>query len=89
MQGSTTKSYFSSTDLNFPLAWKTPIGYGKKIINQDNYNGNNYKIIIRKKKTRMNNPKLKILKIEKKMENFLEFMVFLGITRVKKHINKI
>jgi hypothetical protein len=37
----------------------------------------------------MNNPKLKILKIEKKMENFLKFMVFLGMTRVKKHINKI
>ncbi len=37
----------------------------------------------------MNNPKLKFLKIKKTMENFLEFMVFLGMTRVKKHINKI
>jgi hypothetical protein len=73
LQGSSTKSCFCSNDLNFPLAWKTQIGYGKKIINQDNYNGNNYKIII-EKKTRMNNPKLKKKLIKKEMESFLRVL---------------
>ncbi len=60
MQGSSTKSCFCSNDLNFPLAWKTQIGYGKKIINQDNYNGNNYKITIEKKETKNEYSKVEI-----------------------------
>jgi hypothetical protein len=36
----------------------------------------------------MNNPKLKFFKIEKKMEIFLEFMVFLGMSRVKNTLIK-